>query len=426
MQCVTCNRMFIGVEMIDITAFNNVMKTEARKRGKGFILKEIHGPMVLLHFKLKDRNFFLFGEDHRDQNPDYNAQHISDIRQNGLMFAGNSRTAMYIERLMFILLGRQTKRSKGFFFEIMANSTQVRPIRTMKEDVKKHYTDAEYNRMWKSYFSGLWDEFNPIQEIGKDHLKRLLRIFEEPLNRSIYNIPIRKNAGVYAVDYRNGNIENGIGGQLPDYVCHYSLFYRLIDEKKYKLADSLFGYTSNPEWDTQLLQLTLFDGTGKFKIFADEFKDKFDSLIKMYPNDVDLKYFSYLPGIENTSLSYNDHGISLQAELFHSLDVEHEVLIRNMCFVKCKSIDMQNIEERHDEIVDRISYFDTWFMDVPAFAKMLTGGQDDVFGYFGANHVENMLNMAATLDPYFTLITGSDNSVTLSPEIQVYFNNTLA
>jgi hypothetical protein len=75
-------------------------------------------------------------------------------------------------------------------------------------------------------------------------------------------------------------------------------------------------------------------------------------------------------------------------------------------------------------VSDYIDEVNMWFMDVPALSEMLTNtGSPAVFGYFGSDHVLNMLPIFQKLtDGDCEIVAHSGNGVELPSHLQVEIN----
>lgn len=402
-QCSCCNRMYcnehfqINASMQDERNFVDLEDKERKQRPPEFTLETICGPHCLLIFNYDGKRYYLFGEDHVRQPRDNEALSF-EFRKHltGFNFTGESQTKMYIERFFFLLMSQHITVRRDIYLEIIEKSKTGKPTRVNVE----------------------------VDKIRENHLEKLFYLFQDRLEFEDYNLLQKRNVGVHPVDYRNGLIGFNVGNQLPDYISHYSLYYRLYETKKTGLIQELFD-TTEEDWDVKLLFLTLFQvKPNKFREYANAFKDRFDRVYRRNKDNEVLEDFARQPGMLDPSKSYTVDGISLQADLYRQLPHGLQNIVRTACLHKCLPILLTN---DHAFNVGMIGDFDAWFMDVPAMAKLfLTPSKDaNVFGYFGADHITNMLNVVSQMDHHFDFVTNNTNAVTLPLELQRRFNELL-
>jgi len=374
---------FIGAGLKDPKIFARLAEEEEQQRKRdAFKLELLQGPINLLSFKYDDARYFLFGEDHVNVPKfDGETRYLKITGDDSIEFGGTSSDTMYITRFFYALISRPE--SFNLFLEIVPRGSTNTFV--------------------------AYDGYVAPTDIGEKHLESLFFLFQAWFEQG-NNLVLGMNGfHVHGVDYRSHILSYGIGSQPSDYLTHWTLYYRLYEAEEDAIIAQLFPESENKGWDVKLLEMTLFEfQSTAFRRYCDAFKKRFFTVFHKYPNVRALKEFAELPAF----LIRNTH----QAVYFFKLPDEIQKVIRDQCLFRCPTIVATDRERR----LALIGQMDAWYMDVPAMCVMLDRGQNVKmnFGFFGANHVDNFVAMAAALDKHFSVVTGLPESLDVPFELQ--------
>jgi hypothetical protein len=320
------------------------------------------GPILLVRFRLGKHLIYLFGDDHTNiANP--KGIYTIDYKKTK---SGVIASKVTIERFIYDLYERARKQNAylNLLFEIIPS---IAPFTTDIDDSKL-----------------------------KSRFDRILLLL------NVHKFDRIENITLNPVDFRVLGDTEGSGSYQGIALNYFSLFVMLFKDGEYDLIDKIFPINEF-EWDIQLLKDTLMDGKFERKEIPDKVKYQ-----KAFEDVKDLNGY-------------------VQARYFN--DLPHEglkELIRDLIERKVNSISQDYLAfrkggEEKETLMQKIAAVHMWFMDIPAFCVLMekvTPRPGLTVGYYGAEHVTNILPLIARLDPYFTTHVAGCEGLDLPAEIR--------
>jgi len=322
----------------------------------------IIGPVLLVRFKLGKHLIYLFGDDHTNlENP----KNIYTIDYQKIKLGVNA-SKVTIERFIYELYERAKKQNAhlNLLFEITPS--------------KEIYTFKDPNNL-------------------NNRFDRLLLLL------NVYKFNMENNITINPVDFRVMAEKDGSGSYQSVALNYFSLFVILFKNKEYDLIDKIFPINEF-EWDIRLLKDTLMDGNFERKEIPAKYEPLFED-VKDLNGYVQSKYFNELPH-EGLKELIRD----LIERKANSISQDYLTFIKDTTNEKERKILEQKIAAVH-----------MWFMDIPAFCVLMekvTPRPGLTVGYYGAEHVTNILPLIARLDPYFTTHVAGCEGLDLPTEIR--------
>jgi hypothetical protein len=215
-----------------------------------------------------------------------------------------------------------------------------------------------------------------------DRLVQIFKIHEEKREKNITFNPI---------DFRVTGEKEGSGEIQSLALNYFSLFLLMFEAGEYDEIDRIFPI-NKVEWDIELMKNTLITGVFNQIEIPEKYKNVFKD-VESVEKYIQAQYFKNLP----------------HAKL--------KVLIEETIDKKVQSIASDYLqfkrERKNREILKtKIRAMHLWYMDIPAFCKMMEKIHSRPglsVGYFGADHVSNLMPLISRIDPFFTVHVASGN-----------------
>ena len=319
------------------------------------------GPVLLVRFRLGKHLIYLFGDDHSNIANPKGGVYAIDYKKNK---TGGDASKVTIERFIYELYERARKQNAylNLLFEIVPSIT---PFTIPIDDSKL-----------------------------KSRFDRILLLL------NVYKFEKQGNTTINPVDFRVLGADDGSGNNQGIALNYFSLFVMLFTDGKYDLIDKTFP-VNEPEWDIKLLKDTLLDGIFERKEIPNQYQKAFED-VKDLNGYVQAKYFKDLP----------HEGLK---------DLIRDLIDKKVISIWQDYLDFRKGGEEKKILTQKIAAVHMWFMDIPAFCVLMekvTPRPGLTVGYYGAEHVTNILPLIARLDPYFTVHAAGCEGLDLPMDIR--------